>query len=1143
MLADLIPFQRMIIRISSEKGVFCGVGWLLSSSQAVTCAHVVTKALGGKQLVSAIPSGKVQINRPFAEDSTRSVTAQVKAWFPKSEEKLSDMALLELDEPLTETIWVKLSHAVTLNGVRCWAWCGIEGHERNLVPIKGIIMASIANDRYVLSTKDSNYKIEKGCSGAPVVDVETGQVLGLIAQKELDKDNPAGFLIPATHWRQTGWFPEPNAGAAFLEPLKTWLNSRFKLCPLERQEIESFVDHYTGTDKNPMPFAGRSEELRYLDNWLAQNQGRLLLLSGSAGRGKSALLLHWLARIISQQPTLTLLFLPISIRFETSNELTGLCLLHAVLCDYFADLRFSLDCKPDTNDYREKLLMGWDRIANRLDQQYLLAIDGIDESANIDNFKNHWLRKALPRKPSANLHVLLSARHRPGETDGKSWFQKLEINGELLELPLLAQSAVTEAIIQLGRPLDEFAERETFVKELYHLTDKGDPLLLNLWIEQIWQYRETVPKLKLKPSLAGFYEKWLEDQETIWKSQSTNNVNSSCVNPLMQVLASAYGPLLFNELVSLKEQVRQLQEETADIWLSWEPVKLRKILTTSSRLVIGDGEKKGFSLVHPRLNDYFQTELANKPAYQRQVHEAYLNWGSEVVARLNQNKLMPDSCPRYLLEHYTEHIVAAPITVAHLKPRDVLEKYWLPLLEGGWHQAWEAYEGTWNSFLSDLERVLEVLRRYNQACYERGERRAMKLAMEVRCALIRASIHTLSQDLPTTLVAQLVQAGIWSLPKTERFIAQFKDRKLVDYLVELAKIVLPENQERLLQQAITVAENIQDEERRANALITLSSLLAGKPHLLPLALTMAENIQMTTKNIQTTAGKIQNEGYCAKVLITLSSLLIGKPHLLQQALTMAKNIQYEGPRVRALIALAPQLAIESHLLQQTLTAAWKIRDEEYRIQVLIALASQLPDKPRQQVLQPALTTLTITENPLSILINWLKHYLQPALTTLTITEKSQHEKYRTQDRAQALILLVSQLVGKPRRQALRQALITVGKVRDEESRAKILTALISQFAGKPPRRILKQALIAAENIQDEWSYTKILITLVSHLVGKPRQRVLKQALIAAKNIPDERYRTEALAALVPHLADEPRQLVLRQALTDVENMKRIVSMF
>ncbi|NJO16799.1 MAG: NACHT domain-containing protein [Thioploca sp.] len=513
MPADLHPFRQAIIRISSEAEKFYGIGCLLNASQAITCAHVVADALGYNRDIDFIPDGRVQINRPFAENSTHSVTAQVEKWLPRGEQKLSDMALLQLDEPLTEPISIKLSYVVNLKGIRFKAWGGPAGHELHLIDIEGSIADAIGNGRYRLDVKNSNYKIEPGCSGAPIIDIETGQVLGLIAQEELDKNIPAGFLIPATHWRQTGWFPEPNAGAA-LEPLKTWLKNHYNRRYRERQRIENFVAYYAGIPAEPMPFAGREEWLQQLDQWLSQDQSRFLLLSGSAGRGKSALLLHWLARIISQQPTLTLLFLPISIRFETSNELEGLRLLHAALCDYFADLAFSSNDKPDINDYRDRLFDGWERIANQPKQRYLLVIDGIDESAN------HWLLKeVLPRELPTNWHLLLSARHRPGETDGTTWLSALGITGERLELPPLTLSAIAEAIIQLGRPLDELAEQQAFVEQLYRLTDQGDPLLLTLWIGQIWQHREATPQLKieqlqqLQPSFASFYDIWLKEQQ------------------------------------------------------------------------------------------------------------------------------------------------------------------------------------------------------------------------------------------------------------------------------------------------------------------------------------------------------------------------------------------------------------------------------------------------------------------------------------------------------------------------------------------------------------------------------------------------------------------------------------------------------
>ncbi|NJO16798.1 MAG: hypothetical protein HC877_13950 [Thioploca sp.] len=480
----------------------------------------------------------------------------------------------------------------------------------------------------------------------------------------------------------------------------------------------------------------------------------------------------------------------------------------------------------------------------------------------------------------------------------------------------------------------------------------------------------------------------------------------------MQVLAAAYGPLLLeHELVDLLKQI--------PLPVSWNYEKLRDILTTASRLIVGDGENQGFSLIHPRLNDYFQAELAKNPAHQRQVHEAYLNWGAAVVTCLNQNQLMPDSCPRYLLDHYTDHIAAV-----HLEPNFALENYWLPLLEGGWHQAWEAYEGAWNGLLSDLERVFEVLRQYNQACYERGERIAMKLAAEVRCALIRASIYTLIQNIPAELVVNLVEADIWPLSRAERVALQFEPKKQVDCLFGLAKITLPSDNSRLLQQILIITGNIHDDEGLNVQILTkLVPHLVGKPDLLREALS--------------TAWKLR-EGNFTEVLIILAPQLGSKPDLLEQALSLVGHIQDKYYRSRALIALAHHLLSEP-VLQRALIIVENFQDKEYRAQVLTILASQLAGKP---------------------------NLLQRALTIVENIENIQDEE----NRVRALTALAVQSAGNP--DLLQRALTITKKIQGEKYRSQALTRLAPQLASEPD--LLQYALTIAKNILDEKYRTQAL---------------------------------------------------------------------
>jgi len=1070
MPVDLTPFQHTIVCVSSLDGHFHGIGWLCQRDLVITCAHVVADALNYERNIEFTPSESVSLNCPFT-DSKRS-TAAVIAWFPRNGAQLSDIALLQLAQPLLAEA-VPLSHSLSLNGVHFKAWGGPAGHEIDLIDIEGKIGSEMGNGRYRLDVSGSNYKIEPGCSGAPVVDPQTGQVLGLIAQEELDATIAAGFLIPAVQLRQALTQAEiflDDAGGEHLQPLNNWVKTHYQLRSRDRQRVERFVAHYTGTATEPMPFAGRAQELQRLNAWLAQQQQRLLLLSSAAGRGKSALLLHWLASIINE---VTVLFLPISIRFNTSSELDGLRLLHAALCDYFDDLRFPPEAKPNSDDYRDRLFAGWDYIHNRPEQHYVLAVDGIDESVN------HWfLDEVLPIEIPVNMHILLSARHQLQHVDGQAWLTDLKIAGEIVELAPLAKPAMAEAIIQLGHPLDQLAERQAFTDQLYRLTDEGDPLLLNLWLSQIWRHRHEAPEFtaeklqQLAPSFGGFYQLWLEEQQKLWQAQAIQ-VHPDDFTRLMYVLAWAHGPLLLEgELLDLLAQI--------DLPVAWDYVKLRDVLTTAQRLVTGDGINQCFVLIHPRLNDYFQAELAQKPPLRRQIQHAYLNWGAQVVERLNNGTLMPDSCPRYLLRHYSEHIAAADLDLT-------LEKHWLPLLEGGWHQAWEAYEGAWGGFLSDLQQVFEVLQAYNADCYERGERGAMNLAAEVRCALIRASIHTLTQNIPARLVVELVRARMWSLVRAERVAEQFEAEKEIECLMGLAEFSLSRDKFRLLERVLSMAGKIEDERSRAQVLTAVLPQVEG------------EQRQKLLSQILEMAGKIEYEEERAEVLTAVLLQVEGEQRqkLLQQVLSAWPGLYLED--------FMSQIKNESQLLLQVLNVAEeiyaeKICDEEkidyilyYYAKALITIFSQVNNEQQQKILQQVL----------SIAAKYLRIKDSDCVeegTELLIDLISQIESKLWQ---KSLPQMLNE--DKQQQDLLQQVLSITEKIPKERARIGILTRLIVQVEGKQKQELLPQILSMAKQIEDtfddsseEFRY-ETLITILSFFLMPPyedeqQQELLDQAL-------------------------------------------------
>ena len=701
---------------------------------------------------------------------------------------------------------------------------------------------------------------------------------------------------------------------------------------------------------------------------------------------------------------------------------------------------------------------------------------------------------------------------------------------------------------QLGHPLDALPEREGVLDALYRLTDQGDPLLVTLWVGQLWRERERAPALRatdpqqLNPSFAGFLEVWMREQAAVWKAKQLD-VHPDDFRRLLRVLSLARGPLRLQDLLAVVARL--------SFPVRWDFERTRAVLDSAFRLVVGDAHRQGYTFVHPRLGDHFRAELEGLKEEHLAVPRAYVDWGAAIVASLNDGALPPDQCPAYLLHHYTAHVEEAK-----LAPDDALDRYLLPLLGKGWHQAWYAEEGAYGGFLADLRRVQETLRQANRA--RRGS--PYRISAELRCHLIRASLFSRTQNLPPRLIVALVEAGVWSLQRAVRVVEQLSDlatrtraltglaeqstgaerqqvlqqaldaaaridaaisfldrkqnyrRDRAGTLAFIAEYLA--GQPALLQRALDAVAGIGKEESRAEALVAVAAHLAGQPALLQQALDAAARIgneeyrakalaavakhlaeeqrQQVIQQALDAAAWIDYPRDRAKTVAGVAEYLAGQPTLLQQALDAADRIGDEEHRAEALAAVAEHLAGQPALLQQALDAAARIGDEKHRVKALAAVAKHLAEEQRQEVIQQALDAATGIDD----------------------------EWYR----ARALAAVAEYLAGQPT--LLQQALDAADRIGDEEHRAKTVAGVAEYLAGQPT--LLQQALDAADRIGDEMHRANLLTAVAEHLAGQPA--LLQQALDAAARIGDEKYRVKALAAVAAHLAGEQRQQVFQQAL-------------
>jgi hypothetical protein len=902
MSADLTPLRNSVVRISGPEGGYAGLGYRISADIVVTCAHVVAEALSHDADAEEPPAGQVLVDAPFApgEESQTPIKASVvaKGWLPVREGNApADLAVLRLAALLPVTGSLALLDAgLSLAGHTFRAYGGPEGHRRYLVPIDGRVRDVIGNGRYQLSAADSDYLIKPGCSGAPAANSATGTILGLIAQDEQDPTIRAGFLIPAAHLRHAlaragiAWSTPPSLGS-----LRAWTDAHFQLAGFQlKDQVRRFVDYYAGASDRPMPFAGRAPELMTFDGHLNLG-GTCLLLTGAAGLGKSALLLHWLARVLGRKEPPHLVFLPVSIRFDTADELRGLRLLYAQLAGLFGELCFPDSARPDQNDYRDRIGKGWEIIGNRPHERFLLVIDGADEASG------DWLKtQVLPYAIPPNLTIILAARYKPGQRDGQAWLDDFAFDPacprvQPLDLQPLSKAAVGEAVAQLGHPLDALPEREGVLDALYRLTDRGDPLLVTLWVGQLWRERERAPALRatdlqrLSPSFAGFLEVWMQEQAAVWKAKQLD-VHPDDFGRLLRVLSLAQGPLRLQDLLAITEHL--------SFPVRWEFERARAVLNSAFRLVVGDAHRQGYTFVHPRLGDHFRAELEGLKEERLAVPRAYVEWGAAIVAALNNGSLPPEQCPAYLLYHYTAHVEAAK-----LAPDEALDRYLLPLLGQGWHQAWYAEEGAYGGFLADLRRVQETLRQANQV--RRGP--PYRIGAELRCQLIRASLFSWTQNLPPRLIGLLVGAGKWSLQRAMQVAQQISDpaarAQAFTGLVEQSTGMELECQQ-VLRQALDAAIQIDDEWYRARTLAVVATHLANQPTL--------------RQPILDAMAYVSPKGECALALAAMATHLstAERQQALQQALNAVGRINLERNRARVLVEMIAYLSDETTFLRQ-----------------------------------------------------------------------------------------------------------------------------------------------------------------------------------------------------------------------------------
>ncbi|GGU46713.1 nSTAND1 domain-containing NTPase [Streptomyces lavendofoliae] len=261
-----------VARIAGPDGEVAGAGALIAPDLVLTCAHVVSDALG-RPRHEPVPEGTgVTVEFPLAARPAGRAgplrrTGEVEHWVPTRPDRTGDMAVLRLREPVPGVRPLPMADPASVwdHGARV---VGFTGGEPGEIWFRGKLSGSTGEGWVQLSRADGqSAHIRPGFSGSPVWDNDIGAAVGLVVAAQPEREGQQAFVL------RTGTMAA-------------------ELAQLERILLPAspFRGLATFQEGDADVFFGRDEEIERVAGVL-RDARRAVTLYGPSGSGKSSLAL------------------------------------------------------------------------------------------------------------------------------------------------------------------------------------------------------------------------------------------------------------------------------------------------------------------------------------------------------------------------------------------------------------------------------------------------------------------------------------------------------------------------------------------------------------------------------------------------------------------------------------------------------------------------------------------------------------------------------------------------------------------------------------------------------------------------------------------------------------------------------------
>ncbi|MFB8138228.1 nSTAND1 domain-containing NTPase [Streptomyces parvus] len=190
-----------VLQIRDRRGDPVGLGFLVTDELALTCAHVVSAALGTGHGDEPSADDRIDVTLPLLRapapgvpDSAPPITASVEHWVPPQPSGAGDVAVLRLGTRVRGSRPIRLVDEpdVWKHPARVF---GFPAGRPGGVWHAALLRARQAHGWIQADLAEGGYRVSGGFSGSPVWDDELRGIVGMMAVAE-EGEPPASYLIP-----------------------------------------------------------------------------------------------------------------------------------------------------------------------------------------------------------------------------------------------------------------------------------------------------------------------------------------------------------------------------------------------------------------------------------------------------------------------------------------------------------------------------------------------------------------------------------------------------------------------------------------------------------------------------------------------------------------------------------------------------------------------------------------------------------------------------------------------------------------------------------------------------------------------------------------------------------------------------------